>query len=171
MATKTLGTSATSSLTALSFSATDADADVAKIAGGICNDVQANNSFTSFTGTTNSTAAMASISGISGTLTPGMQVAGSGIPFDTQILSVTTNASGVVTGFTMNRAATSGTTTTFYAFVSGPTNVAFSKQGLLYIPNRGVLQVLPGDWVGVDNYGWPILVSSFSIANGPWTHT
>lgn len=43
--------------------------------------------------------------------------------------------------------------------------------GQLYIPNRGVLAVLPGDFVGVDSQGWPILVSKNSIANGPWTHT
>lgn len=43
--------------------------------------------------------------------------------------------------------------------------------GQLFIPNRGILQVLPGDWVGVDNQGWPILVSAYSIANGAWTHS
>ena len=48
---------------------------------------------------------------------------------------------------------------------------SFSANGLLIIPNRGVLQVLPGDFVGVDSQGWPILVSANSIANGPWTHT
>lgn len=47
---------------------------------------------------------------------------------------------------------------------------AFSSNGLLYVPNRGVLTMLPGDWVGVDNQGWPILVSKNSIANGNWTH-
>lgn len=43
--------------------------------------------------------------------------------------------------------------------------------GQLFIPNRGVLQVLPGDWVGVDSQGWPILVSKYSIANAAWTHS
>jgi hypothetical protein len=43
--------------------------------------------------------------------------------------------------------------------------------GQLYIPNRGVLTVLPGDWIGVDTQGWPILVSKNSIASGPWTHS
>lgn len=43
--------------------------------------------------------------------------------------------------------------------------------GSLIIPNRGILQVLPGDWVGVDSQGWPILVSKNSIANAAWTHT
>lgn len=46
---------------------------------------------------------------------------------------------------------------------------AFDSQGLLIIPNRGVLKVLPGDLVGVDDEGWPVLVSAYSIANGNWT--
>ena len=48
---------------------------------------------------------------------------------------------------------------------------AYSYVDLLYVPNRGVLKVLPGDYVGVDANGWPILVSAFSIATGGWTHT
>lgn len=51
-------------------------------------------------------------------------------------------------------------------------NEAFSANGLLYVPNRGVLKVLPGDWVGVDaTTGWPILLSKRAIASGPWTHS
>lgn len=45
---------------------------------------------------------------------------------------------------------------------------AFAQNGLLYVPNRGVLKVLPGDYVAVDSQGWPIMVSKNSIANGPW---
>jgi hypothetical protein len=48
---------------------------------------------------------------------------------------------------------------------------AYSQMDLLYIPNRGILKVLSGDYVGVDNRGWPILVSANSIATGAWTHT
>ena len=47
---------------------------------------------------------------------------------------------------------------------------AFSSMNQLYVPNRGILKVLPGDWVGVDSQGWPILVSANSIANALWTH-
>lgn len=39
---------------------------------------------------------------------------------------------------------------------------AFSRMGLLYVPNRGVLKCRPGDWVMVDAAGWPILVSAIS---------
>ena len=49
---------------------------------------------------------------------------------------------------------------------------AFAQNGLLFVPNRGVLKVLPGDYVGVDpTTGWPILVSAYAIASGPWTHS
>ena len=43
--------------------------------------------------------------------------------------------------------------------------------GQLFVPNRGILQVLPGDYVGVDSQGWPILVSKNSIANAAWIHS
>jgi hypothetical protein len=51
---------------------------------------------------------------------------------------------------------------------------AFSYMGILVIPGRGFLKVIPGDVVAVDtaaNVGWPILVSANSIANGSWTFT
>lgn len=49
---------------------------------------------------------------------------------------------------------------------------AFSSAGQLYIPNRGVLRVLPGDYVMVDaTTGWPILISARAIAAGPWAHS
>ena len=50
----------------------------------------------------------------------------------------------------------------------------FSRNGLLIVPNRGVLKVLPGDWVMCDqNSGWCILVSANVIGRGgtPWNHT
>jgi hypothetical protein len=48
---------------------------------------------------------------------------------------------------------------------------AWSQGNLLYVPNRGILQVLPGDYVGVDSQGWPILVSKNSIALAAWIHS
>ncbi len=48
---------------------------------------------------------------------------------------------------------------------------SWSQKNLLFVPNRGLLKVLPGDYVGVDSQGWPILVSANSIANAAWTHT
>lgn len=50
---------------------------------------------------------------------------------------------------------------------------AFSLSGLLYIPNRGILQVQDGDYVAFDAAtGWPILVSATAAASNPqWVHS
>lgn len=49
---------------------------------------------------------------------------------------------------------------------------SYSSNGILYVPNRGFLKILPGDFVGVDTAtGWPILVSKRAAASGPWTHS
>ena len=48
---------------------------------------------------------------------------------------------------------------------------AWSKDGILYVPNRGILRVREGDVIGVDNRGWPILLSADTIASGLWTLT
>ncbi len=37
---------------------------------------------------------------------------------------------------------------------------AFAQNGILYIPNRGVLKLRPGDWVAYGSTGWPILVNA-----------
>jgi flagellar basal body rod protein FlgG len=40
----------------------------------------------------------------------------------------------------------------------------FSRDGRLYVPNRGYLTVLPGDWVFIDPAtGWPILISGNAL--------
>lgn len=48
----------------------------------------------------------------------------------------------------------------------------WSRNGVLYVPNRGMLRCLPGDAIMVDAAtGWPILVSARALASGPWTTT
>lgn len=49
----------------------------------------------------------------------------------------------------------------------------FDHAGLLYVPNRGVLKVLAGDYVAYDARGWPILVSNDAAtgAGSSWTHS
>jgi len=54
--------------------------------------------------------------------------------------------------------------------IYGPT-CGLTRDGRLYVPNRGFLLVRAGDYIGVDSTGWPILVSARAIAAGPWTHT
>lgn len=52
-------------------------------------------------------------------------------------------------------------------------NQALVKSGQLVIPNRGIVQVFPGDYVAIDSDGWPILISASSIGYGStnWVHT
>lgn len=51
-------------------------------------------------------------------------------------------------------------------------NQAYVKQGMLFIPNRGRIQLKAGDFVCFDaTTGWPIVVSGDAAANGPWTHS
>jgi hypothetical protein len=52
-----------------------------------------------------------------------------------------------------------------------PSLGGYSRQGQLYVPNRGWLKIFAGDVVMVDSQGWPILVSARSIQQGPWTTT
>jgi hypothetical protein len=46
-----------------------------------------------------------------------------------------------------------------------------SRFGRLVIPNRGIINVLPGDYVAIDGNGWPILVGKEVIGSSPWVHT
>ena len=49
---------------------------------------------------------------------------------------------------------------------------AFCREGFLYVPNRGRLQVYPGDVVAYGSRGEVILVPADAIANGTsWTYT
>lgn len=49
---------------------------------------------------------------------------------------------------------------------------AFARTGLLYIPNRGLLQCLPGDVVAVGpTTGWPILIAKNAAASADWVHS
>ena len=48
---------------------------------------------------------------------------------------------------------------------------AVNATGRLYIPNRGTILILPGDFVGVDPNGWPILLSRQAAASGSWVHS
>lgn len=44
---------------------------------------------------------------------------------------------------------------------------AFSPSGRLFLPGgRGIIQLKPGDYIGYDHFGWPIVVSAESIAEG-----
>lgn len=63
------------------------------------------------------------------------------------------------------------------AAVIAPTVIkpgAFARNGLLYVPNRGVLKIFPGDRIMVDAVsGWPILISraAIGVAGTVWIST
>ena len=49
---------------------------------------------------------------------------------------------------------------------------SFARNGVLYVPNQGVLKVLPGDLVWVDPNGGCGIITAYSLANGgAWTAT
>lgn len=99
MATHTLGTVATNSLTCLKYGASNLDADVATIAEGINDDFLLSNPITG---------------------------------------------------------ATPGVTRIFPG--------AFVKQGLLIVPNRGYLKMMPNDVIAIDtNIGFPILIPNYAV--------
>jgi hypothetical protein len=51
-------------------------------------------------------------------------------------------------------------------------NQAYVQTGRLIIPNRGELQLKPGDFVCWDTTtGWPIVISGDAAANGPYSHS
>lgn len=54
----------------------------------------------------------------------------------------------------------------------GPGNIwpGALENGTLFVPNRGFLQLVPGDWVGVGTAGWPFLISNPEMV-ADWTHS
>lgn len=77
------------------------------------------------------------------------------------------------TTVTLSQAAISTGTLKAVGFVHQPGVAEIGQVGLLDIPNRGRLKVLPGDVIAVDASGWPILVSANAIAyaGSDWTFT
>jgi len=49
-------------------------------------------------------------------------------------------------------------------------SASVNRDGYLFVPRRGFLRILEGDWVGVTSTGWPILLSKYDVASGLWTH-
>ena len=89
-----------------------------------------------------------------------------------------TSSTTSLTSLVNNKASLPTDTASIRAAIKDDLNIAhpvlpgaYSHNCVLYIPNRGTLMVFPGDYIGVDANGWPILVSAYSIATGGWTHT
>ena len=80
---------------------------------------------------------------------------------------IATIANQIYDDFVQNNPIT-GLTTSVLRVMPG----CFTKQGLLYVPNRGYLKPMPGDVIAIDTAtGWPILVSVAAAAGGPYTFT
>lgn len=94
------------------------------------------------------------------------------------LVTLGSNATNTLSAFVVTRNPAAADVGTMRNAIKDDQNVAhpiypgaYNQTGQLYIPNRGVLIVLPGDYIAWDSRGWPILVSADAIASGPWTHT
>lgn len=164
MATKTLGTLATTSLAAVTYQpGVLSAADLATITAGIVDDryASATTGGVIATGTTATSTALTAISSMT-RVQAGMYVFGVGIVPGTFLVSVNVGASSAV----LSQAATASASGVNLMFVPRDNEPwgDFSFNGQLHIPRRGVLKVFRGDVVAIDNSGWPILISANSIA-------
>lgn len=171
MALHTFGSTSTTALSALKFEASNvlSPADLAAIANSIVGDgrfAATNPTGILATGTTHSNTTLDTLVAVAGgplaSIGIGFLVLGVGIPPGTFVAGKPTS-----TSVTLSQAATAGSAGTKIAIIP-PDGVSgrLSFNGQLEIPGRGLLKVLPGDVVAIDNTGWPILVSAAAIAYG-----
>jgi hypothetical protein len=184
MALRTLGTKAATTLACLtSWSQIISAADLAAIGNAISSDFGFAAVLGGFSAGTQYVLATATTAG-STSLT--VVTARAGSPPVTQIHVgdlVLGSAADIVPGTyvvafsgttaTLSQAAVSTGATKGVAFLREAPGVGIDKGGLLTVPNRGVLKVLPGDIVAIDSSGFPILVSGNSVgyAGSDWTLT
>lgn len=181
MAVGTLGTTSTTALSAVTFNpvqpigqasaaSTLSAADLAAIDAAIVND----NNVAAFkplnfpgavgvlaTGSTHTNTTLDTLVSTGGgpltSIQIGAIVLGVGIPPGTFVAAKPT-----ATSVTLSQAATASASIRVI-FAQPVPGGAFTFEGRLWIPNRGMLNVFPGDVVAVDNTGWPILISGSSI--------
>lgn len=92
------------------------------------------------------------------------------------LLAGGTDATNSLNAWLVTRAVDAANVALINAGIKDDLNVAhprmptsFATSGLLAIPNRGVLQCRPGDYIMFDTTtGWPILLSAYAFASGPW---
>lgn len=171
MAIGTLGTNTTTSLKATAAWATSlSDADIAAIAAAITPDSRIAAILAGFgagatgvltTGVTHTNTTLDTLVSTAGgplaTIAVGDLVLAADVPPGTFVVAKPTG-----TSVTLSQAATGGNAERVAFVRPNPPGLTRAGQQLV-IPKRGVLQVLPGDIVAVDNTGWPILVSGAAI--------
>lgn len=183
MALRTLGSNSTTSLQCLtSWSQALSAADMAAISMSITDDSAFATILSGYgagatgvlaTGSSHSNTTLDTLVSTGGAALASIQVGDLVLKADVPAGTFVTAVSGGGTSVTLSQAAT-GTNSQRCAFARlTPQEIGLSPQGLLTIPKRGVLKIIPGDIVAVDNTGWPILVSGAAIgyAGSQWTLT
>lgn len=182
MAIHTLGTTSTTALSCLpAWSAVLAAADIAAVASSIIDDRALHSILSGWsagetaviaTGTTHSNTTLDTLVARAGSppltqIKVGDLVLGVGIPLGTYVQAVVSG-----TSVTLSNAATAGASGVGIIFYR-PTRPYLSPSGLLQVPNRGQLRVLPGDYVATDNSGAVILVPANAVgyAASLWVFT
>jgi hypothetical protein len=168
MATHTLGTKSSSSLVAVQYSTTLLAADVATLNAQVLDDQYVQNAAVIGTCSTHSNTTLDTFS--AGTLAGiplGAFIIGSGIPAGAIVV-----AKGA-TSLTLSAAATATASGVHIVVALQPFQNAFSLLGTLYVPNRGYLNLLPNDYIGVGPSGEIILVPNEAVAyaGSAWTFT
>ena len=186
MALHTFGSNASSSLNAVKFYPPQGvgvaaaatllpPADLASIAQAITDDTAFGTNPWAIlaTGSTHTSATLDTLVAVAGgplaSIQIGALVLGVGIVPGT-FVTAKPSASSV----TLSVAATASAAGVKIAIINPrPAQERFNFNGLLEIPNRGIVKVLPGDVVAVDNTGWPVLVSANSLgySGSLWTYT
>jgi hypothetical protein len=179
MAIGTLGTNATTSLNKLpAWSQVVSAADIAAFAQSVLDDSVLATLLSGYgpgisallaTATTHGNTSLTAITRVSGAALAqvhvGDLVLGDGIAPGTFI-----QVTGGSTTATLSQATVSSTAGV-KIIIARPGPPALGAEGLLVIPKRGILKVLPGDFPALDNTGWPILVSGASVgyAGSDWS--
>jgi hypothetical protein len=125
------------------------------------------------TATTTATTALSVLASVSGSPITAIR-AGDLVLGDGVIPGTFVTVYGGSTAATLSRATTASAALTKLIFVRPGNNPDISLDGAqLFVPQRGVLKVLPGDVVAVDNCGAVILVPGASIgyAGSNWVLT
>ena len=107
----------------------------------------------------------ANTGGALATVQPGQLVYGVGIVPGT-FVAARTPATGTPTSITLSQAATS-TTVGVRVMISPPrphSALDPAGQSLVLPQGRGAIRLYPGDYVGISNTGWPILLPASEIA-------
>lgn len=185
MSLHTLGTKASTSLVSLpAWSAAIAAADVAAVASNVLNDAglgailggySAGETYFIGTASTHTNTVLDSLSADSGSpattqIKVGDVVLGSGITAGTYIAAVTSS-----TAFVLSQAATASASGV-HVIIARPASIAPKvdiASARVFVPNRGVLTILPGDYVAVGKAGEVVIVpgNAVSYAGSVWTFT